>query len=335
MENLCCKVTIACDGERLSLLQKEFPHIDFLLLEGYHITYTNNKRLLPLKILRQSPKILQKIRKENRWLQQTIIERKIDAVISDNRFGLYTKQVPCIFITHQLQIKAPFNWLEKLIRQINYRYINRYTECWVPDLEGNINIAGSLSHPGKLPDVPVKYLGPLSRIKTTGNRVKKYDWLMLLSGPEPQRSLLEEKIRAAIPYLKGNVLFARGKPGLNEEEQVGTAVKIVSHLAGNELQKAFEESEYVLSRSGYTTVMELLQMKKKALLIPTPGQTEQEYLAKHLLQQKWSYTCTQENDLPEEMAKATIFPYNLPDLPGDQLHQVMQAFISKYLPGNS
>lgn len=333
LEQLNYKVTIACDGARLSLLQKEFPHLNFLFLPGYNITYSNNKRLLSLKILLQSPKILQKIRAEKQWLRQIIEEKKIDAVISDNRYGLFSKKVPCIFITHQLQIQAPFKWLEQLIQKINYSYINRFTECWVPDLEGNLNIAGALSHPIKLPSVRVKYLGVLSRMEYVSHTSIKNNWLILLSGPEPQRTILEKKIYSSLPFIRGKILFAKGKPGNTEAEQVVENCIIVNHLPGNEMQKAFEESEFIISRSGYTTVMELLSMQKKALLIPTPGQTEQEYLAGHLMQQGWCYTCNQDDDLVEHIKKASTFNFKLPKLAPHKLEQVIKSFVEENLSG--
>lgn len=287
--------------------------------------------MLSLKILLQSPKILQKIRIERKWLSRVIEEKQIDAVISDNRYGLSSKKVPCIFITHQLQIQAPFKWLEHLIQKINYSYINRFTECWVPDLEGTLNIAGALSHPVILPSVPVKYLGVLSRMEQVYHHSIKHKWLILVSGPEPQRTILENKIYKSLPFIPGKILFAKGRPGTKGEEQVLENCTTVNHLAGNEMQKAFEESEFILSRSGYTTVMELLSMQKKALLIPTPGQTEQEYLAKHLMQQGWCYTCNQEDDLAEHIEKAIAFNYQLPRLGTHKLEQVIKNFIERNL----
>ena len=333
LEKLDCKVTIACDGARLSLLRREFPHLEYLLLPGYNITYSNNKRLLSLKILLQSPKILQKIKNEKQWLERILKEKQIDAVISDNRYGLFSEKVPCVFITHQLQIQAPFGWLQQLLQKINYRYINRFTECWVPDFEGNQNIAGILSHPQKMPSVPVKYLGLLSRLEQFNDRSKRNNWLILLSGPEPQRTILEKKIYKLLPFIPGKILFAKGKPGNTKKEQTVENCTIVNHLAGDEMQKAFEESEFIISRSGYTTVMELLSMQKKALIIPTPGQTEQEYLARHLMQQRWCYTCNQEDDLEEHIKKATAFNYKLPTLAPHKLEQVIKSFIEKNLSG--
>jgi UDP:flavonoid glycosyltransferase YjiC (YdhE family) len=131
-----CEIIIAADGEQLSLLKKEFPGLESVQLKGYNINYSRYKRWLGVKILWQIPKILIRIRQEHNYLKNIVDKYCIDLVIADNRYGLYSKQIPCIFITHQLTVQAPFKWLQNLIQKINYRYISKFAECWVPDFEG-------------------------------------------------------------------------------------------------------------------------------------------------------------------------------------------------------
>lgn len=331
MQKNGCHVTVAADGAALVLLQAEFPGIAFINLNGYHVQYSTNKRFLPFKILAQAPKIMRAIRGEHAWLQKAIAEHQFDAVISDNRFGLYTRKVPCIFITHQLLIQAPFDWLQRLVQRINYRYINRYTQCWVPDFEGEINIAGKLSHPAKLPAIPLQYLGPLVRFKRIEPTTPQYKWMIILSGPEPQRTILERKLLAIIQTLPGKVLLVRGKPGSGESITAPANCTVVSHLSTADMLQALAASNYVISRCGYTTVMEMLAIGKKTVLIPTPGQTEQEYLAKHLTQQGWCYTCGQEDDLAAALAEAEKFNYTLPVVANNSLEEVIGGFIKKLL----
>lgn len=232
-------------------------------------------------LLGQLPRVSAIIKQEHRWLDGIIEQYQIDLVISDNRFGLSSKKIPCIFITHQLTIKAPFAWVEKILQRINYRFINRFTCCWVPDAAGEPNAAGILSHPAKLPEIPVHYIGLLSRFHPQ-TVTRKYDYCILLSGPEPQRTLLENKLMAGLAEVDGKILLVRGKPGSEEEFNVPENVEVKNHLPTAEMQEALLQSECIVSRSGYTTVMELLSLHKKSVLIPTPGQTEQEYLAKKL-----------------------------------------------------
>lgn len=287
-------VILAAEGAQAHLLQQEFPQLTLLPLAGYRVRYANTRWGLALSLFRQLPRLRETIREEHAWLEQVINTHRIDLVLSDNRYGLYSQKVSCIFITHQLTIKAPFGWLELLLQRINYRFINRFTACWVPDIEGEPNLAGILSHPKKMPVIPVLYLGLLSRF-TPGEVEKKYDYCILLSGPEPQRSLLENKFILDLPSVAGHCLLVRGKPGSTEQLTIGPNVTVVNHLPGQELEAAIRQSKYIICRSGYSTVMELLAMHKKAILIPTPGQTEQEYLAHRLLSAGICVSFTQED----------------------------------------
>lgn len=310
------EVLIAAEGAQEILLRAEFPDNNILPLKGYRVSYSRQKRWLPFKLLAQVPRLLQTLRYEQRWLQKAIETHSIDLVISDNRFGLYTSKVPCIFITHQLSIKAPYRWLESLMQRLNYRYINRYTACWVPDAAGANNIAGLLSHPFNLPGTPVHYIGFLARFNSS-NAVKKYDHCILLSGPEPQRGILEAQIMKELPGLKGRTLLVRGKPGMKEKPAATDYVTVENHLSTKDLETAVLQSEYIICRSGYTTVMELLVLQKKMILIPTPGQTEQEYLARYLQQKKYAFAVAQQNfDLLSAAEEAGNFDYELPVMQG-------------------
>ncbi|RFM29988.1 glycosyltransferase [Deminuibacter soli] len=321
------KVIVAAEGPALFLLRQEFPGIDYLELKGYRIQYAKYKRLLPLKILLQLPKIFFAIRYEHRWLQQKIKELPVQMVISDNRYGLWSKAIPSIFVTHQLQIQTPFTWLTRFVQILNYRYIRHFNTCWVPDTAGSFNVAGNLSHPQVLPRVPVVYTGLLSRLQTLPlqGAAMRYRWLFLLSGPEPQRSLLQQKLLQLAAEMDENVLLVLGRPGSTAVTQGPANCTVINHLSSENMQQAFAGCDFVLSRSGYTTVMELLLLQKKALLVPTPGQTEQEYLAGHLQQQQWCYTCTQNELTIEQLHAATQFHYQLPAFTSTGLDEAIQA----------
>ncbi|MEO7046511.1 MAG: glycosyl transferase family 28, partial [Ferruginibacter sp.] len=175
-------VILAAEGAVAILLKKEFPALQILPLKGYRISYSRQKTWFFLKMMSQIPKITSTINYEKRWLKVVIKREKIDLIISDNRFGLYSSLVPSYYITHQLFIETGNSFMNKLAQKIHYRFINRYTECWVPDEEGEINFAGKLSHPDKKPTIPVNYLGILSRFKKEEIAVKT-DLLILISGP--------------------------------------------------------------------------------------------------------------------------------------------------------
>jgi uncharacterized protein (TIGR00661 family) len=304
------KVIIGAEGNQAALLKEAFPQITLLNLPGYGVEYSQNPKLLTFKILAQLPKILRAISFEQQWLKQIIKEHAIDIVIADNRYGLYSSRIPSVFITHQLTIKAPFKWLEQLMRRINYSYINRFSACWVPDMEAEINIGGALSHPAQLPKTPVHYINLLSRFKLLETE-QKFDCCILLSGPEPQRTVFEQLIIDSIKKMKGSFLLVRGKPLEKSIPFIADHIQVYNHLNGEELSLAIQQSEYIVCRSGYSTLMELLALKKKMILIPTPGQTEQEYLAYKLSKDGLALASNQQNlDLPLMIKKATSFEYN-------------------------
>ena len=157
-----CEVWLAGEGKQEKLLREEFPSLSFLPLKGYRIKYAKNG--LTGKILLQIPSILRSIKEENKWLKEQVNKFGFEAVVSDNRYGLYHEKIFSVFITHQLCIKSSLGkWSEKILQQWNYKFINRFHECWVPDEKGENNLAGELSHPVKMPLIPTKYIGALSR----------------------------------------------------------------------------------------------------------------------------------------------------------------------------
>ena len=310
LKNADYDIVVAVNEKQQALLSKEFCDIKFIRLAGYDINYAKNSWLFKATIFFQIPKMLSSIKRENKWLKEIIDKEKIDLVISDNRFGLYSKKIPCVFITHQLTIKAPFKWLENILQKINYSYINRYTQCWIPDIGNENNIAGILSHPAKMPTIPTNYLGVLSRFTKPYFSENKYDICVVLSGPEPQRTTLENILLKQLSTLtKMKILFVRGLPQTIEKLKVGT-IQIENHLQQVELQAAICSSEIIVARSGYTTIMELLSLQKKTILIATPGQTEQEYLATHLYEQKKCLSFSQSKiNIETAMTIATKFDY--------------------------
>lgn len=306
------RVYIATQGPQQTLLQKEFPDNPFLSLPGYQVRYSRSKGWLPFKIMQQLPALLRIVQWEHRWLEEAIEQYGIDLVISDNRYGLWTKKCRTVFITHQLQIKAPFLWLEHIIQRIHYRFIERFNACWVPDQEEGNGLAGTLSHPNRKPAIPVTYIGLLSRFYAS-NSINKKQITVLLSGPEPQRTLLEEKIIAQLSSIHKEVLLVRGLPAAMDNITVPPHIKAMNHLTAEALQAVLENSSIVIARSGYSSMMDFSRLHCTTILIPTPGQTEQEYLAKRCEQKGYAIHAEQSDlDLNQALAKAesntVVFP---------------------------
>jgi uncharacterized protein (TIGR00661 family) len=329
------EVIIAAEGKIKILLEKAFPSYSFVFLKGYNITYSKARFWLPLKIVMQLPKIVWRIYAEKRWLKKIIKEYKIDAVISDNRPGLYNRAITSIYITHQLKIKTGNNFTDWLAQKIHYYFINKYTACWVPDNEAaENNFAGELSHPKKLPVLPVKYIGTLSRFEKNAQE-KKYDLLFLISGPEPQRTIFENLALAQLKIFNGTALLVKGLPGTTTNEEMmskadNNKIKIANHLDADELSKAIQQSDLVISRSGYTTIMDLIKLQQKAVLIATPGQTEQEYLAAYMMEQKIFLSISQDSfSLGNILKAANAFTFISKEANQNQYKEVVKNFIQQ------
>ena len=288
-----CQVILAASGAGKKVLQQEFPDLEMLHLPGYEIEYASTGWGLALKIVAQIPKLLAAIQSEEEWLQTLVSERRITAVISDNRYGLHHPQVRSVFITHQLRIQAPVKLAEDVLQDMNFRYIGQFDECWVPDTAGETNLAGELSHPSAWPQPPVHFIGPLSRFAEQPELSGGSYLLILLSGPEPQRTLLEEKLLQDLETYTGPVVFVRGLPGGADAISVGENVTVYAHLPAAEMEKIILGASLVIARCGYSTVMDLAALKKRSILIPTPGQTEQEYLATHLMKMNFAFCVAQ------------------------------------------
>lgn len=291
--SLDCKVYIAASGNGYFLLKKEFPSIVILRINSNKIRYSRKKKWLPLVLFFQFPGIIFSSFKEKFWLRSTIKKYSIDAVISDNRFGLYNARIPSVYITHQLCIKTGNKFSDYLANRIHYYFIKKYSFCWVPDFEKD-GLAGELSHPQKIPP-HVVYIGPLSRFDKIPGLPKQYDILISISGPEPQRTIFEKIVLAQIKNTTQQILLVRGLPGEKKMISIdNNNVHFINHLPAEELNLAFQQADIIISRCGYTTVMDLAKLGRKAILVPTPGQTEQEYLAKYLMNKKLFYAMEQD-----------------------------------------
>lgn len=325
------EVWLAAGGSQASLLKEAFPTLPLLNLPGYQVDYAKTKRGLVFRLLLQVPRILNTIRQEHQWLKKTVNRYQIDAVISDNRFGLWHKKIPCIFITHQLRIQVPGSrFIEEQLQKINYRYINRFTASWVPDELKAPGLAGALSHPEKMPAVEVSYIGPLSRFEKMEIPEHSDHLLILLSGPEPQRSLLEEKVLTELAHYHGTATLVRGLPGNSSMLPSTNMIRIFNHLPSESLNEALQKAHWVICRSGYSSVMDLAILGKKSVQIPTPGQTEQEYLATLYHQQQTAYTVTQEHfSLTAALKEAEQFHYRPFPLSGNnELRPVISRFLA-------
>lgn len=333
--NLGCDVIIACNSTQKELLRQEFPTISYTHLAGYDIRYGQTRWITFARLILQSLKILMKIKQERRWLRHFLTSRPVDALISDNRFGLYTTGIPTVFMTHQLCIKTGLGSFADLVaRRWNYRLIGRFTTCWVPDKAGNPSLAGELSHPARMPAVPVAYIGGLSRFEPCSGPTEASGLLIILSGPEPQRSNFEALLLQQIKEYTGRVTIVRGLPLAAALPAAPEHCTLLNHAPAALLHTLICPATLVISRCGYTTVMDLLKLHKKTILVPTPGQAEQEYLARYLQKQSWAYTTPQKGFvLAQALAEANAFPYEIANAASMEAYKpVLAAFVNSLNP---
>ncbi|MBC7553668.1 MAG: glycosyl transferase family 28 [Taibaiella sp.] len=309
-------VTAAVNHWQRSFIESNCSGIDFTNLDGYNVTYAAGRNLNKIKIAAQVPAICKAITREQKWLQQQVKTLQPDGIISDNRYGIYHPDIPSVIITHQLHVLTGMGKAaDSSIQKIHFRLLSKFNQIWVPDVEGATNLAGTLSHPATLPD-NTRYIGPLSQMEAADTEATNGGYLLiLLSGPEPQRTLLSAILwRQALQH-EGKIIFVEGNELAQRPAGVPANITWHNRLAGTALQHALRNASMVICRSGYSTIMDLISAGKRAILIPTPGQTEQEYLGHNLNEQGIMLSRAQESfQLQPALTAAGKFPYNFPAL---------------------
>jgi UDP-N-acetylglucosamine transferase subunit ALG13 len=281
---------IASDGVALVFLKKEFPNLQTLELPSYNIRYSKFGFLLKWKLIASFFSILKAVQQEQKLIADFVEKENIVGIISDNRFGVFHTEISSVYITHQLQVFSGITTL--FSSKLHQKIISKFDCCWVPDSKGDKSLSGELSQ-ANFSKTPISFIGNISRL-IFEEKEKEYDLLVLLSGPEPQRTLFEENLYQQLENYKGKVLFVRGVLDAVELIPLNKNIQFVNYLKTAELQDAINSSELVLCRSGYSTIMDLGKLKKKAFFVPTPGQTEQIYLANYLAEKKIAPFCKQE-----------------------------------------
>lgn len=308
------RVVIGADGRPLEFLKQEFPDLTWFVFPGKKIRYSRNAGFIRSMIL-LAPGFLWQIMREHRRMNTFLKSEAVDVVVSDNRYGLWSRRCRTVLITHQLSIDLPgkLKWIRPLLERIVRSLAHRFDACWIPDFEQPLGLAGRLSHPKKLPR-NAAYIGTLSRFSgkaahSTAAHRTGTEILVLLSGPEPQRTILEENLLRQFLRTDLRTVFVRGVTEKAETSSPAPNLRLVSHMRTEELQELLGEVLVVISRSGYSTIMDLVSMGKRAIFIPTPGQTEQEYLARHLLEKKIYFSMDQDRfDLIYALELSRNFP---------------------------
>ena len=284
------EVLVAADGRALALLLSECPDLVYIRLPGFSPRFSSGSKLI-WKILSWLPMLAWHTVVEHRTISRLVKEHHISVVISDNRFGLFTSKAKCIFITHQIMIKAPgiLSFAEPILYRINRFFIQKYDYCWIPDLPGSNNLSGDLSHKFPLPR-NAQFIGLLSRFSKNNlpGSAMNGSLLAILSGPEPQRTILEKIVLKQLGTLDQAAIIVSGTPENKISAKYSNQIAMLAHMKPDELAETITQAGIVICRSGYSSLMDLAILGKKAVLvIPTPGQTEQEYLAARVHEKGW------------------------------------------------
>lgn len=313
LEKLGASVYLASDGSALRLLKAEFPHLPAFTLPSYRIRYQTKSMVW--NIAKQLPRIVLAIRTEQWATERLVREHGIQGIISDNRYGCFSRQTRNVMLTHQIHLKVPNAALQWGANRVLHFALDKFDDIWIPDEEAEPNLAGELSHPS-LAGMKTYYVGLLSRFShqnkapnanLDGKELpKRLQIAVILSGPEPQRSYLEQLLLEQALALPHKFVFVKGKTEVKEHQFVAAHVEVVSYLTSSELNELIRESDLVVCRSGYSSLMDLaVYSDKKALLIPTPGQTEQEYLG-HKLARQGAFVCQSQDKIDLESALRQI-----------------------------
>ncbi len=287
---------IAADNNPAEFLKQRFPKSTFVKLAGYSPKYPANGDMA-MAMIKSLPKMLRKAHRSKKELHKIINNHNINAVISDNRYELYTSKIPSIFITHQLNIQTS-GWQtigKPIIDILINHYLNKFSEIWIPDITGDSRLSGKLSV--SINNKAKQFnVGLLSRFSTSHIHEcqKSIDLLIILSGPEPQRTILEELLLSQVLGTELKTVILLAKPSEYIEKKMKN-VKLISHLPDTEFSEIIQSAKIIISRPGYSTLMDLAVFNKQAIFIPTPGQTEQEYLAKKLFEERIAFSQTQSN----------------------------------------
>jgi predicted glycosyltransferase len=265
---------IGADNGPLALLRGEFPQLEHVRIPGVNIRYGAGRSQL-WSMARQFPAMVRSVQAERALFDRIRQDLRLDGVISDQRFGIRDRELPSVIITHQVFPFTPI--AQGALRKVNLHHIIRFDRCWIMDEPDAPGLAGDLSHGPSIP-ANARYIGTLSRMRPDGATPgKPYRVVAVISGPEPQRTLLDQLLTEQLQRVPGEHLLVQGLPDVHGSQQLGKLTK-VPHLSATELAMHMAASEFIVSRSGYTTLMDLVALGRTALLIPTPGQAEQEYL---------------------------------------------------------
>jgi UDP:flavonoid glycosyltransferase YjiC (YdhE family) len=331
-------VTVAACGNALSVLEKEFPGCRFIDFPDYPVPYSASRFFLP-KFVAFFPLMLKAVSDERKKLDLILAKNRYDLIISDNRLGVFSSKIPSVFITHQLHYHLPMIfWPVELLAVAMNGYLHgKFRHIIVPDNPpGSTALAGKLSRPGT--DETKKRVYYSGILTSTHKRevARDLDYLVMISGPEPQRTQLEKILLPQVSRIEGNSVILLGSPNNHNIPVQSAHCRVITYASTREKEELMNRAKFIICRSGYTSMMEIAELAKQhALFIPTPGQTEQEYLSWYYEKKSWFHSVSQYRlDLPEDIRLAQQPHYTgFPAVPktGENAERLYDQILSPYL----
>lgn len=313
---------VSAEGSGLQLLRVELgSSCRFIVFHDIPKPFSRWPAMFYVRMSLATPVVLARFKQEHRFVEKLVARDHYDCIVSDSRFGMWSRAVPSYCILHSLRQIIPGRprHLERLVEYGQRNLTRHFTRILIPDMETDGGLSGDLGHD---PDLDwgqdrLAYIGPLSSITPT-SADPDIDCFFSISGIEPQRSLMAQKVLDALPRLDGRIVVALGQPGKADDcRHIGNAT-VYGYLDRQAQSEMLTRARLVMTRSGYTTLMELAGLGKQALFVPTPGQSEQEYLARfhHDKGHVWS-TTQRELDLATDIEHALERP-GIPHMSCDQ-----------------
>ena len=284
---------ILATADQKKIYQKDFPKAIFYETESLNWQWSGTQSAVK-EMFRQRKKWNRQLRSDQKLVEEIVIKHKVDSILSDNRYGLYHENIPSIILTHQLNL--PTSLIMKSFAQKKLsRYLSPFHEIWVPDyIDHKKRLSGKLSEPPEKLQPKVHFIGPLCRFSWDEKHQEKTGTTILLSGPEPQRKKFlldlltsfssDENLTIIAPQIYSDISLSEKQSWLENPDEVT-------------LQKVLKNSKTIISRAGYSTIMEIHKLQNtKKIIVPTPYQNEQNYLGKHLNGQWGFNTVNQKNN---------------------------------------
>lgn len=279
-----CTVLVAGDPYSIAFLRSRFPELSYIPFPSFTVKFSRGSNQL-ISLIGIAFRLFVRTITEKREIEILISQHNIDLVISDNRYGLYARKIPSVLLTHQLSIQYPhpFKFLKPVGEMYVRIYAQRFTECWIPDSFGDFSLSGALTNPSRIP-ANVRRVGLMSRFygMQINEDEKKWDLMAIVSGPPPHRDILEQEVEKLAQRLSLKAIILQGLPQFDERRIEKDNITLVANMLDKEIAETIAKSKYLLCRGGYCTIADLIALNRTAILVPTPGQTEQEYLADYL-----------------------------------------------------